>query len=255
MDKLEPIAMAALEAGRMLMGAGANAGSVQGVVEMVARGLGAERVDLRIGYASLAVTVGVAGSNITRMRKIGPLGVNQRLGQSIWELAQRVARGELTTKQTHAGLVQLARETPRHGPWFTAVAVGLACAAFGRLLGVDWYGCGPALIAATVGQYTRGKLLKHHVNAYLCTGLISFLSSILGALLAWQTGSATLTTAAVASVLLLVPGVPAVNAQSDILQGHPTLGSARAVTVLMTLVFIAAGLWISRALLMNWGIV
>jgi len=28
----------------------------------------------------------------------------------------------------------------------------------------------------------------------------------------------------IASVLLLVPGVPALNAQNDILEGHPTLG-------------------------------
>jgi hypothetical protein len=45
---LEPVAMVALEAGRMLMEAGANAKSVQGIVEMVACGLGAERADLRI---------------------------------------------------------------------------------------------------------------------------------------------------------------------------------------------------------------
>jgi uncharacterized membrane protein YjjP (DUF1212 family) len=32
----------------------------------------------------------------------------------------------------------------------------------------------------------------------------------------------------IAPVLLLVPGVPAFNAQYDILEGRPTLGSARA---------------------------
>jgi uncharacterized membrane protein YjjP (DUF1212 family) len=53
----------------------------------------------------------------------------------------------------------------------------------------------------------------------------------------------------IASILLLVPGVPAVNAQSDILEGHPTLGSARAVTVVMILIFVAAGLWIGQILL------
>jgi len=71
---------------------------------------------------------------------------------------------------------------------------------------------------------------------------------------AWA-GTATLTTAAVASILLLVPGVPAVNAQSDILDGRPTLGSARAMSVVMHLVFIAAGLWIGRAFLTWWQLV
>ena len=48
---LEPIAMVALDAGRMLMEAGANADSIDAIVAKFARGLGAERVDLRIGYA------------------------------------------------------------------------------------------------------------------------------------------------------------------------------------------------------------
>jgi uncharacterized membrane protein YjjP (DUF1212 family) len=65
-------------------------------------------------------------------------------------------------------------------------------------------------------------------------------------------GSDTFTTAMIASILLLVPGVPAVNAQSDVLEGHPTLGSARAVTVAMTLVFIAAGLWLGKISLDQW---
>ena len=65
---LEPIAMAALDAGRMLMEAGANANSIDAIVARFARGLGADRVDLRIGYASLAVTIGIGPNGITRMR-------------------------------------------------------------------------------------------------------------------------------------------------------------------------------------------
>jgi uncharacterized membrane protein YjjP (DUF1212 family) len=189
------------------------------------------------------------------MRKIGPLGVNQQLDQQLWLLAGRVSRGELTSQETGTALSRLRLETPNHPLWLKAISVGLACAAFGRLLGVDWVGCGPVFAAAAIGQYVRGKLLHRQVNAFLCTALVSFLSSTLGGLLGAWAGTATLTAAAIASVLLLVPGVPAVNAQSDILDGHPTLGSARAVTVVMHLVFIAAGLWIGRALLTWWQLV
>ena len=70
---LEPMAMVALDAGRMLMEAGASANSIDQIVAKVARGLGAERVDLRIGYASLAVTIGIGPNGITRMREVGHL--------------------------------------------------------------------------------------------------------------------------------------------------------------------------------------
>ena len=249
---LEPIAMVALDAGRMLMEAGASANSIDGIVAKVARGLGAERVDLRIGYASLAVTIGIGSNGITRMREVGHLGVNQRVDQELWHLANRVARGELTTELTRAELTRLATKTPRHSAWVMALAVGLACAAFGRLLKVDWPGTGPVFLAAAIGQWVRRELLTRHVNVFICASVVSFLSSLLGGLGAGWAGSATVTPAMIASILLLVPGVPSVNALNDILEGHPTLGSARAVTVAVILVFVAAGLWLGQVLLARW---
>ena len=249
---LEPIAMVALDAGRMLMEAGASANGIDEIVAKFARGLGAERVDLRIGYASLAITIGIGPNGITRMREVGHLGVNQRLDQELWHLAERVSRKEFSTEQTRAELARLATKTPRHSAWVMAVAVGLACAAFGRLLKVDWPGTGPVFVAACLGQLVRREMLTRHVNVFICATMVSFLSSLLGGLGARWMGSTTVTTAMIASILLLVPGVPSVNAQSDILEGHPTLGSARAVTVVVILIFVAAGLWLGQVLLANW---
>lgn len=245
---LEPLAMAALDAGRMLMEAGASANSIDAIVTQFARGLGADRVDLRIGYASLAITIGIGPNGITRMREVGHLGVNQRLDQELWHLADRVGRGELNTEEARAELARLGAKTPRHSTWVMAVAVGLACAAFGRLLKVDWLGTGPVLVAATVGQLVRRELLGRHVNVFICATLVSFLAALLGGLGALWLGSGTVTTAMIASILLLVPGIPSVNAQSDILEGHPTLGSARAVTVAVLLIFVTAGLWVAQVL-------
>ncbi len=246
---LEPIAMVALDAGRMLMESGASACAIDELVSKVARGLGAERVDLRVGYASLAITIGIGESGITRMREVGHLGVNQRLDQEIWHLAWRISRHELDTEQAREELGRLAAKTPRHSSLVMAVAVGLACAAFGRLLKVDWLGTGPVFLAATVGQYARRDLITRHVNGYICATIISFLSSLLAGLGAHWAGSTEIKTAMVASILLLVPGVPSINAQSDILDGHPTLGSARAVSVAVTLIFVAAGLWLGQVAL------
>jgi uncharacterized membrane protein YjjP (DUF1212 family) len=247
--ELEPMAMVALDAGRMLMEAGASANGVDEIVAKVARGLGADRVDLRIGYASLAVTIGIGLNGITRMREVGHLGVNQRLDQELWHLAERVSRGELSTEQTRAELTRLATKAPRHSTWVMALAVGLACAAFGRLLKVDWPGTGPVFLAAGIGQFVRRELLTRHVNVFICASLVSFLSSLLGGLGAHWAGSEKIDMAMIASILLLVPGVPSVNALNDILEGHPTLGSARAVTVAVILIFVAAGLWFGQVLL------
>ena len=249
---LNAIAMATLDAARLLMESGGKAKSVDELVYLIAHGLGAESAELRIGYASLALTIGIGHSSITRMKKVGSIGVNQRLEQGLWQLANRGLQHRLDVEQVEHELVRLAAATPRYRGWITAVGVGLACAAFGRLLGVDWRGTGPVFFAATIGQCIRQTALKYRLNVFLCTVLVSCLASLIASAGGQWAGSGTIGTAVIASVLLLVPGVPAVNALSDILEGYPTLGSARAISVMVTLVFIAAGVWTGAAVLNLW---
>jgi len=249
---LEDIAMLAMEFGRLLLECGASARVVDEIVATVARGLGAERVDLRIGYASLAVTVGIGSQGITRMRKVGPLGVNQRRGQALCELAEAVRRGEFTARVARSKLSGLTQAFPRHPGWLVDTAGGVACASFGRLLGLDWAAVGPVFLAGTLGQWTRRQLAARQMNAFIAATFVAFIASALSGLGARLLGSLTVDTAMIASVLLLVPGVPSLNAQNDILEGRPTMGSARAVSVLVTLVFLTAGLWLGQMLLGEW---
>jgi uncharacterized membrane protein YjjP (DUF1212 family) len=247
--ELEQIAMVALRAARLMMESGGRAQVVRNCGAMVAVGLGAETVALRGGYASMEITVTSGINTSTRMIAVGRLGVNHRLDQAIRQLASRVAKGGMTIGETSEELSRLARTTPRHPAWFVAIAVGLACTAFGRLLGLDWPAFLPVLVAGGVGQYTRHTLLAHGTNPFLVAALIAFLSATIGGFGARLAGSAMVDLAMMASILLLVPGVPATNAQADIMDGYPTLGSAQAVSVIMVMVFAATGVLFAQALL------
>ncbi|HTI98817.1 MAG TPA: threonine/serine exporter family protein [Dongiaceae bacterium] len=249
MTGLEEIAMVAMEFGRLLMECGASARIVDEYVDRVARSLGAQRVDLRIGYASLAITLGIADNGITRMRKVGHIGVNQRLDQALRQLARRLESGQVKPDAVRAELERVTRETPRHPGWVIDLAVGLACASFGRLLEADWRAFGPVLAAAAIGQCFRRNLLKRHVNVFMTASLVAFLASLLGGLGAKLAGSETISMAMISAVLLLVPGVPSLNAQNDILEGRPTLGSARAIWVGIILIFLTVGVWFSQMML------
>jgi uncharacterized membrane protein YjjP (DUF1212 family) len=246
---LQEIATVALDAGRLTIEAGASGRYVEEVVERIAHGLGAEQVDLRIGYASLSITVGAGGEAVTRMRRTGPHGVNRRLDVALRAVAARVASRELDLAATRGALERLPREVPRHSAWLVAVAVGIACAAFGRLLGVDWPGTLPVLFASMLGQAVRGYLLARGANVFLTMTVVAFSSSAIGGWGAWWAGSHAVDVAVIAAVLLLVPGVPALNTLNDILEGKPTLASARAISVGVVLVFVTVGIWLAKALL------
>jgi uncharacterized membrane protein YjjP (DUF1212 family) len=231
------------------MESGASARHVDEITTQVAAGLGSERVDLRIGYASLAITVGIGTNAVTRMRKVAALGVNESLYRRLSEAAARIGQGGFTVSKARTELAHLLEDSRRHSDWVIAVAVGVACAAFGRLMGVDWAGVGPILVAAALAQMVRRQLALRNINVFISTAVVAFLGSGLCGFAARWVGSHTVPTDMIATVLLLVPGVPSFNAQFDILEGRPTLGNARAVWVMVMLIFMTLGVWFAQGVL------
>jgi uncharacterized membrane protein YjjP (DUF1212 family) len=248
-ESLEAIAVLALEFGRLLIEAGASARHVDEMTTQVAVGLGAERVDLRVDYESLTITVGTGPDAVTRICRLGPFSVNETLHRALSDAAARIGQGGFNLTEARAELTHLRQSSPRHPDWFVAVAVGVACAAFGRLLGVDGVGVTPILVASALGQMVRRQLALHHVNVFISATAVAFLGSTLCGLGARWAGSQTLATDIIAPVLLIVPGVPAFNAEYDILEGHPTIGGSRAIWVVMMVVFMTVGVWLAQGLL------
>jgi uncharacterized membrane protein YjjP (DUF1212 family) len=248
-ESLEAITILALEFGQLQMEAGASARHVDEMTTQVAVGLGAERVDLRVDYESLAITVGAGPDAVTRICRLGPFSVNETLHRALSDAAARIGQGGFNLTEARAELTHLRQSSPRHPDWFVAVAVGVACTAFGRLLGVDWAGVAPILIASAVGQMVRRQLALHHVNVFISATAVAFLGSTLCGLGARWAGSQTLATDIIAPVLLIVPGVPAFNAEYDILEGHPTIGGSRAIWVVVIVVFMTVGVWLAQGLL------
>lgn len=247
--ELERIANTTLRLGRMLMESGADVRTVHYWCQRIATGLGAESTGLRSGYASLETTVGSHENTITRMVPVGRHGMNARLLKGLQELAQAIGRGGWTPDQVEQALSALVKRTPRYPTWSVAIAVGLACAAFAQILGADSHALGPIMIASSIAQGLRHWLLHREANFFVVTAVTAWLAATLSGLLSRWLGSHSLALAMIASTLMLVPGVPATNAQTDIMEGFPTVGSARVVWVMMTMIFATTGIWIAQAVL------
>lgn len=247
--ELERIAHTALAPGRIMMECGASVAVVHAAVERIAKAFGVEVLGIRAGHGSLEITLHDRGHTITRMVAVGRLGVNHRLDQAVQGLTTHVSKGGMALEDIDAEVARLVKETPHHSPLVVAIAVGIACASFGRLLGIDWTASGAVLIAGTIGQYTRHQLAQRGVNVFLVAAIIAFLSATLGGAGSILFQSKTTNLAMIASTLLLVPGVPSTNAQTDIMDGYPTMGIASAVWVFMIMVFASVGIWFAEALL------
>jgi uncharacterized membrane protein YjjP (DUF1212 family) len=247
--ELERIALVALKVARLLLESGARVKVVHEGAALIVRGLGADIMGMRAGYASHEITVSNGANTITRMTSVGAHGVNHRLDHALRGLCLKVSRGGIGVDEVEAAIDDLVKTTPRYGAASVAVAVGLACAAFGRLLGVDWAAFVPVFVAGTAGQYARHLLRVRGINPYVVAAVIAFFAAALSGLGAGLAHSGSVPLAMIAATLMLVPGVPATNAQTDIMDGYPSMGSARAVTVLMVMIFATVGVWSAEVML------
>ena len=228
------------------MQSGCNGRVIHECGALLARSQGVELLGIRVGYASIAITLGHGGNSISRMVTIAGHGVNHRLDQAVRALVREAAHTGMAPATIGTRLDALLTGVPRYPGWLVALAVGVACGAFAGLLGADGRAMLATLLASGIGQAIRQTLHRRGANVFVIVAVVALLSAFLGGLGARLAGSGTVDLALFGATLLLVPGVPATNAEVDIIDGFPTLGSARAVSVLMVMVFVAIGIWLAQ---------
>src|SRR5262249_49800894 len=149
------------------------------ITAKVAAALGAESAEVLIDYSSILITIKLGTGTVTTMCKVGPMSVNETLNRALSRAALRIEQRDLTVAQARTELKTALRDTRRHPDWLVAIAVGVGCAAFGRLMGVDWLGLGPIFLGAAVGQVVRHQLALWKVNVFLSAAAVAFLGASL----------------------------------------------------------------------------
>lgn len=115
--------------------------------------------------------------------------------------------------------------------------VGLSCGCFCKLNNGGWDGSLVAFIASSLAMYVRQLLTHRQMHPQINFCLTAFVAtSVSGLLIAKGPFASTSNIAMAASVLLLVPGFPLINAVADMFKGHVNTGLARwAMASLLTL--------------------
>jgi uncharacterized membrane protein YjjP (DUF1212 family) len=251
---LPQVAQLCLSAGRLMLLTGANGRMVHEAISSIAVALGCDTVEVFCQHAAILVTIHRGTQSFIQMCKAPEHGVNLRRTQAVQQVIRDLAAGLLNCATAQAKIDRIPETTTAYPVWFVCLCTGLACTAFGRLLGADWQSVLPILIASAGGQWLRHKLLHQRHNVFVVAGVISFVSATIAGFGARICESAHAPIATVAAVLLLVPGVAVLNAQVDILEGKPNLAAARALRVLYLFMFMALGLALAQTLVIHSGL-
>jgi len=247
---LNDVARLCLSAGCLMLQTGASGRAVHEAVADIAHALGCETVEVFCQHAAILVTIRRGHESLMQMSKAAEHGVNLRRIQAVRGIIGDLAAGRIDCARAQEALDRVPRATPAYPLWFVCLCTGLACSAFGRLLGADWPAFLPILAGSAGGQWARHEMLSRRHNIFVVAAAVSFLAALIAGLGSRFAHSTHIPIATVAATLLLVPGVAVLNAQVDILEGKPNLAAARALRVLYLLTFLALGLALAQALVL-----
>lgn len=227
---------------------GAESALVEELSTRLGLALGMDSVESAISSNAIVLTTIKDGQCLTSTRKNSDRGINMHM---VTEVQHIVIMAEHKLLDADDVEKRFAHIKPlRYPRWLVVTMVGLSCACFCKLNNGGWDGAFVTLCASTVAMYVRQILTSRSLHPQLNFCITAFVATtVSGLMLRLPTFSATPTVAMAASVLLLVPGFPLINAVADMFKGHINTGLARwAIASLLTLatcigVVMAMTLW------------
>lgn len=247
-EALRDINELALWAGQMLLQNGAETARIEETVQSLGTALGCDWLDILVSPNGLLVTTNSGGEFRTRLRRVVHMGVDMTVIDEINTLSRRLESEHLSRAQVRQELQRIDNRQHNYNRWLVALMVGAACASFSQLAGGDTAATLVTLVAASSGMVVRQELNRHHFNMIFTVGTTAFVAGLIASTAAVFRLSETASVALASSVLLLVPGVPLINAAEDLIKGHLVTGIVRGLTGVLVSLGIALGLLLAMRL-------
>ncbi|MFI8415123.1 threonine/serine exporter ThrE family protein [Serratia sp. NPDC078593] len=232
----------------LLLQHGAESMVVEQLSTRLGLALGMDSVESSISANAVVLTTISHGACLTTTRKNADRGINMQI---VTEVQHIVILAEHRIADVHEVAKRFDKIRPlRYPRWLVVLMVALSCGCFSMLNGGEPDAFAVTFVASGLAMFVRQVLTARHMNPLINFCLTAFVAtSVSGLLLRLPIFSQTASVAMAASVLLLVPGFPLINAVADMFKGHVNTGLARwAMASLLTLatcigVVMAMSLW------------
>ena len=235
-----------LEIGSLLMSSGASTGRIRVTINRIAESMG-YHTELLITHR--AIMVSVTDENqievFSSLKRTPPHGVNFKLVSGISRMSWRIVNEKWSINQIVEDLARL-KTLPHFSRWIVLTFVSLAGASFCRLFGGGYLEMLVAFVATFFGLFVRQESHKQNYNIYLCVVFASFAASLIAGASVYCGIGKSAEEAFATSVLFLIPGVPFINALTDMIDGNVSAGLARVIHGLIISFAIALGMLLAK---------
>lgn len=233
-----------------LLASGATCIRIEKNVKRIARRLGAE-ADITVlpRHVEVALWSGEGGGKAdVAVRRTGNSGVNFSHNAALSRLSWDIADGRCSFAEARARFRDIVSRPPT-GKWEVLLLASAANASFCRLFGGDAAAMAIVFISTLAGFRLKQIMLEAKADARVTVLCASFFSAALSAGGHVFGIGATPEIALGTSVLYLVPGVPYINAVSDIIDRHYLCALSRIMDASITTICLSAGLCLGMMVL------
>ena len=235
-----------LKTGQMLMESAADTNRVMRNMNRVAAflGLPEEHLHIYVQYNMLMVNLSDDEHSFSKFQRCTKHGINMTTISLVSKLSWKAIREDYSIDQYAEELEQIRQRPRNYTPLQVAIGTGFACGGFCIQFGCDWVAFFYASLAAAIGMYLRGFLLRRGQNNYIGIAIAAFVSTLIAWLTTFLPSSWTSTPLhpLLACALFIVPGVPLINFVDDMLDNYIQVGITRAINTFLMIVAMSFGI-------------
>ncbi|MBV7315808.1 threonine/serine exporter family protein [Shewanella sp. NIFS-20-20] len=224
-DTQNDITRQVVRVAQLLLAYGADSELVEDISQRLGHALGLESVELSISSNSLVLTSLVHGRCVTTTRRLREHGLNMTVVCELLRICLLTEKGIYGANDVKRRVAAIRPST--YPAWALIPMIGLSCACFCQLFGGDNMAFVMTFLASSIGMAVRLWFAKRHFNVLVNFAVTAFVISLVAQLAYVFPLSQTPTLVMAASVLMLVPGFPMINAISDMVKGHINVGISR----------------------------
>lgn len=174
--------------------------------------------------------------------------ISYNLNSSLSKLSWEIADGKCSLHQA-MGRLKAAIRADRQKLWIPLLTVPLANASFCHLFGGDAVAMLIVAVATFAGYFLKQRLTELHCDVRVIFMVCAFVSAVLGASDGLFALGSTPMLSIGTSVLYLVPGIPFLNALSDMIYRHYICALSRFTDAIVLTASLSIGLCAAMALM------
>jgi len=241
-NQIRDLGLLLIDIGSILISSGASTDRTRKTVNRISGAYGFQ-TDMFITHRAIMLTVHgtVHEQTYSIVKRTNPHLVNFKIVSGISRMSWKVVEENWDLNKIRDEINRLISLPPYHR-WLVTLMIGLAGASFCRLFGGGIIEMLVALVATSAGFIIRHVATKRKYNPYLCVYFAALTASLISGLSVKLNIGVSPELAFATSVLFLIPGVPLINAFSDIIDGNPMNAIIRAINGLTIAFAIALGL-------------